>query len=121
MSNAHVAQGTPRATAPPPVHPMDPARGERLSPQFAALLCWAIGRPAITGVAVSGACVYATTTNDPCFNALIGAWDDVEANLRGWGTACRADPAAVDGLVDTVHRGTHERPRRSAARLRPPP
>ena len=111
MPDTRIADGTTCVAPPPPVHPMDPAKGECLSPQFAALLCWAIGRPAmtdptITGVAVSGTCVYAATTDDPCFNALIGAWDDVEANLRGWGTACRAGPAAVDGLVDTVHRGT---------------
>ena len=90
---------------------MDPAKGESLSPKFAALLCWAIGRPAmtrpaITGVAVSGECVYAATTEDPFFNALIGSWSDVEANLRGWGAACRAEPALVDGLVDTVRRGS---------------
>ena len=106
----HVERATP-AAPPLPAHPMDPAKGERLSPKFAALLCWAIGRPAmtdpaITGVAVSGECVYAATTDDPFFNALIGSWDDVEANLRGWGTACRADAAVVEGLVDTVRRGT---------------
>ena len=99
------------AGPPPAVHPMDPAKGESLSPRFAALLCWAIGRPAmtepaITGVAVSGECVYAATTDDPFFNALIGSWADVEENLRGWGSACRADTAIVDGLVDTVRRGT---------------
>lgn len=63
-------------------------------------------RPAITGVAVSGECVYAATDEDPFFNALLGSWSDVEANLRGWGAACRAEPALVDGLVDTVRRGT---------------
>ena len=102
--------GAAPAAPPPAPHPMDPAKGESLSPKFAAL-CWAIGRPAmtrpaITGVAVSGECVYAATDEDPFFNALIGSWADVEANLRGWGAACRAEPALVDGLVDTVRRGT---------------
>ncbi len=111
MSDTRIAERTPPAAAPPSVHPMDPAKGERLSPKFAALLCWAIGRPAmtnpaITGVAVSGECVYAATTDDPFFNALIGSWADVEANLRGWGSACRAESTVVDRLVDTVRRGT---------------
>ena len=111
MPDTRIAEGTTPATPPLPAHPMDPAKGESLSPKFAALLCWAIGRPAmttpeITGVAVSGDAVFAATTDDPFFNALIGSWDDVEANLRGWGTACRADTAIVEGLVDTVRRGT---------------
>jgi len=111
MPDTRIAGRATSAAPPLPAHPMDPAKGERLSPKFAALLCWAIGRPAmthpaITGVAVSGECVYAATTDDPFFNALIGAWADVEANLRAWGRACRADAAIVDGLVDTVRRGT---------------
>ena len=93
------------------MHPMDPARGKSLSPRFAALLCWAIARPAmtepaITGVAVTGECVFAATTDDPFFNALIGSWADIETNLRGWGAACGADDDAIDGLVDTVRRGS---------------
>ena len=111
MSATQSAAGAPPPAPPPAPHPMDPAKGESLSPKFAALLCWAIGRPAmtrpaITGVAVSGECVYAATDEDPFFNALLGSWSDVEANLRGWGAACRAEPALVDGLVDTVRRGT---------------
>ena len=96
------------ATRPPPVmHPMDPANGENLSPKFAAILAWAIGRPAmtepaITGIVVTGSCVYASTTHDPFFNALLGSWSDVEANLRGWGTACGADDTVIDGLVNKV-------------------
>ena len=111
MPDTRIAERTTPAAPPPPVHPMDPAKGESLSPKFAALLCWAIGRPAmthpaITGVAVSGDAVFAATTDDPLFNALIGSWADVEANLRGWGSACRAETRVVDGLVDTVRRGT---------------
>ena len=70
MSDTRIAERTTPAAPPPALHPMDPAKGESLSPKFAALLCWAIGRPAmtnpaITGVAVSGECVYAATTDDP--------------------------------------------------------
>ena len=111
MPVAHIEAPPAPAGPPPALHPMDPARGENLSPKFSALLCWAIGRqpmtePAITGVAVTGTCVYASTTHDPFFNALIGSWSDVEANLRGWGTACAADAAVIDNLVHTVRRAS---------------
>ena len=102
----------PTAVASPPApHPMDPARGESLSPAFAAILCWLIGRtpmtePAVTGVAVTGGCVFASTTQDPFFNALLGSWSDLEANLRDWGAACEADAAVVDGLLDKVRRAS---------------
>ena len=104
------AQAAP-AGPPPAMHPMDPAKGENLSPAFGALLCWLIGRPAmtepaITGVVVTGDCVFAATTDDPFFNALIGSWADVETNLRGWGHACRAQPAVVNGLLDKVRRAS---------------
>ena len=96
----------------PATHPMDPARGENLSPAFAAMLCWLIGRPAmtepaITGVVMSGKCVFAaTTTGSPFHDTFIGSWTDVEANLRGWGRACGTDPAIVDGLVDKLRRAS---------------
>ena len=111
MPHTHIEAPPAPAVAPPAMHPMDPARGENLSPKFAALLCWAIGRepitePAITGVAVTGACVFAATDRDPFFNALIGSWPDVETNLRGWGTACAADAAVIDNLVHTVRRAS---------------
>ena len=104
------AQAAP-AGPPPATHPMDPAKGENLSPAFGALLAWLIGRPAITepaitGAVVSGECVFAATTDDPFFNALIGSWSDVESNIRGWGHACCAEPALVDGLVDKVRRAS---------------
>ena len=110
MPVAHIEAPPAPAGPPPALHPMDPARGENLSPKFSALLCWAIGRqpmtePAITGVAVTGECVFAATDRD-CFNALIGSWSDVEANLRGWGTACAADAAVIDNLVHTVRRAS---------------
>ena len=103
--------GTTPAGPPPAMHPMDPARGENLSPKFAALLAWLTGRPAmtepaITAVVVTGSCVYASTTHDPFFNALIGSWSDVETNLRGWGAACEADDAVIDTLVDKVRRAS---------------
>ncbi len=102
---------TPPAGPPPAMHPMDPAKGENLSPKFAAILAWAISRPAITepaitGIALSGKCVFAATDADPYFNALLGSWSDLEGNLRGWGAACRADPAVIDGLVDKVRRAS---------------
>ena len=64
--------------------------------------------PAITGVAVTGECVFAATDRDPFFNALIGSWSDVEANLRGWGTrpADAERRRRSDGLVDTVRRAS---------------
>ena len=111
MPDLEIAAQSASAGPPPAMHPMDPARGENLSPAFGALLAWLIGRramtePAITGVVVTGGCVFAATTDDPFFNALIGSWADVEANLRGWGHACRAEPAVVDGLVDKLQRAS---------------
>ena len=41
MPHTHIEAPPAPAVAPPAVHPMDPARGEHLSPKFAALLCWA--------------------------------------------------------------------------------
>ena len=105
-------QTEPHAAGPPPArHPMDPARGENLSPKFAAILAWAIGRPAmtepaITGIVVTGSCVYASTTDHPMFNTLLGSWPDVEGNLRRWGAACGAQSALIDGLVDKVRRAS---------------
>ena len=111
MPDLQTAAPAAPAGPPPAMHPMDPAKGEHLSPAFAALLVWLIGRPAITepaitGVVVTSDCVFAATTDDPFFNALIGSWSDVESNLRGWGHACRAKPAVVDGLLDKVRRAS---------------
>ena len=93
----------------PALHPMDPRRGENLSPMFAAFLCWLLvleplTDPAIIGIAVSGNSVLAATSEDPLFNAHLGALDDFERNLRGWGQACRADPDLVDALVAKLRR-----------------
>ena len=96
--------------APPPaMHLMDPRRGENLSPMFAAFLVWLLGiepvtDPAITGIAVSGSSVLAATTDDPLFNAHLGALEDFERNLRGWGEACGASPDTVDALVARLRR-----------------
>ena len=92
------------AVAPPDPHPMDPRRGQGLSPRFAALLCWLLGlppmtRPAITNVAVSGECVLVATDEDPFFDTPLGDWGDVERNLREWGAVCEADAATVEALV----------------------
>ena len=85
-------------------HPMDPRRGESLSPMFAAFLCWLlelppVTEPAITGVAVAGDSVLAATNTDPFFNAHLGSLGEFERNLRGWGEACGADAAMIEGLV----------------------
>ena len=93
----------------PARHPMDPRRGENLSPMFAAFLAWLLDLqpmtdPAITGIAVSGSSVLAATTDDPLFNAHLGALEDFERNLRGWGEACGATPDTVDALVTRLLR-----------------
>lgn len=85
-------------------HPMDPRRGESLSPMFQAFLCWLLElppmtEPAITGVALAGDSVLAATDSDPFFNAHLGSLTDFERNLRGWGEACGADPATIESLV----------------------
>ena len=94
---------------PPARHPMDPRRGENLSPMFAAFLCWLLEvepmtDPAITGIAVSGNSVLAATTDDLLYNAHLGALEDFERNLRGWGEACGATPDTVDALVAKLQR-----------------
>ena len=96
--------------APPPArHPMDPRRGENLSPMFAAFLCWLLALepmtdPAITDIAVSGNSVLAATTADPLYNAHLGSLEDFERNLRGWSEACGASPETVDALVAKLRR-----------------
>ena len=93
----------------PAMHPMDPRRGENLSPMFAAFLVWLLGLepvtdPAITGIAVSGNSVLAATSDDPLFNAHLGALEEFERNLCGWGEACGADPGMIDALVAKLRR-----------------
>ena len=96
--------------APPPaLHPMDPRRGENLSPMFAAFLCWLLvlepmTDPAITAIAVSGNSVLAATSGNPLFDAHLGALEEFERNLRGWGKACGASPDMVDALVVKLRR-----------------
>ena len=85
-------------------HPMDPRRGENLSPTFQAFLCWLlelppVTEPAITGVALAGDSVLAATDADPFLGAHLGSLTDFERNIRGWGEACGADAATVEGLV----------------------
>ena len=111
MPPSSAALAVPDMTpAPPPaMHPMDPRRGENLSPMFAAFLVWLLGiepltDPAITGIAVSGSSVLAATSDDPLFNAHLGALEDFERNLRGWGEACGASPHTVDALVAKLRR-----------------
>ncbi len=102
MPDTGIAAAPP--SAPPPMHPMDPRRGESLTPMFGAFLCWLLGlepmtTPAITGISVAGGSVLAATTEDPFFNAHLGSVRDFERNLRGWGEACGADDAVIEGLV----------------------
>ena len=97
------------ADTPPPMHPMDPRRGESLTPMFAAFLCWLLGlepmtRPAITGISVTGESLLAATTDSSFFDAHLGAVDEFERNLRGWGEACGVDSETVDGLVARIRR-----------------
>ncbi len=105
----HISAPSPSPGAPPPMHPMDPRRGKSLSPAFAAILAWLLGikpvtRPAITGLAVCSGSVLAATTEHPFHDVHLGGLADLERNLRGWGDACGADAAVVDGLVDRIRR-----------------
>ena len=111
MPDTNVAVAIPAEPPrmPTTMHPMDPRRGENLSPMFTAFLCWLLDlqsmtTPAITGIAISGSSVLAATTDDPLFNAHLGSLDDFERNLRGWGEACAAYPAIIDGLVAKLRR-----------------
>ena len=111
MPDTAVAVAIPAAPPPmpAPMHPMDPRRGKHLSPMFAAFLVWLLSlepmtEPAITGIAVSDASVLAATSEDPLFNAHLGALAEFERNLRGWGEACGADPDMVDALVARLRR-----------------
>ena len=111
MPNIHTSDPAAHAGAAPPMHPMDPSRGENLSPAFAALLSWAIDRPAmtepaITGVVVSGECVFAATTASPFHDTLIGSWQDVEGNLRAWAAVTDTPAAIIDSLIDMVRRAS---------------
>ena len=57
MPDIDIHASTAPAGPPPAIHPMDPARGDNLSPAFAAVLAWAIGRPAMTEPAITGVVV----------------------------------------------------------------
>ena len=95
----------PNASASPSsLHPMDPRRGDNLSPMFAAFLCWLLDvrpmtRPAITGISVSGRCVLAATTDDPFFNTHLCTIDDFKRNLRNWALACGAGAEVTRPLI----------------------
>ena len=102
---------TAPADPPPIIHPMDPRRGENLSPRFAALLVWLLQlppmtTPAITGVSISGGMVFAATDRDPFHDTPVGNWDDLQRNLCAWGNACGAEPSIVAGLIAKVRRSS---------------
>ena len=112
MSEPQTAAASPAAPdlSSPGTHPMDPRRGPNLSPKFAALLCWLLylppmTKPAIVSVAVSGDCVFASTTEDRSYNLLLGSWQDCVSNLRGWGAACGVPDSAIDAMIETVRIG----------------
>ena len=105
--------GVPAASGPavaaPVRHPMDPRRGESLSPLFAAFLTWLLDLqpmtdPAIADVCVNGNSVLAATTDNPLFDAHLGSADEFERNLRGWGEVCGALPATIEDLVARFRR-----------------
>ena len=111
MPHSSAALAIPDMPPPPPpaMHPMDPRRGENLSPMFTAFLCWLLGvepmtTPAITDIAVCGNSVLAATTHNPLFDAHLGSLQEFERNLRSWGAACGADPDVVDALVARLRR-----------------
>lgn len=109
MPAIHTTAPSAPAGPPPAMHPMDPRRGESLSPMFAAFLCWLLDiepvtDPAITNIAVTGNSVLAATTDNPLFDAHLGSLDDFQRNLRGWGEATGTDAAVVEGLVARLRR-----------------
>ena len=109
MPDIQTAVPAAPAGPPPALHPMDPRRGEHLSPLFAAFLAWLLDLepmtdPAIAGICIAGNSVLAATTNNPLFDAHLGSLADFERNLRGWGEACGAEPAMVAGLVARLRR-----------------
>ena len=111
MSDIQSAGEAAPAGPPPIVHPMDPRRGENLSPMFAAILCWLLQlppmtTPAITGVVVAGSCVFAATTNAPFHDTPLGGWDDLRRNIRDWGAACGTDAAIAEGLIAKILRAS---------------
>ena len=106
---SRISAETVPAAPPPIVHPMDPRRGENLSPRFAAVLAWAlqlppVTTPAIAGIVVTGNIVVAATDEKPFHDTPIGDWHDVARNMRDWGGVCGADTATIDGLLARLRR-----------------
>ena len=74
MPDIQTAVPAAPAGPPPALHPMDPRRGEHLSPLFAAFLAWLLDLepmtdPAIAGICIAGNSVLAATTDNPLFDA----------------------------------------------------
>ena len=60
--------------------------------------------PAITGISISGDCVFAATDAAPFHDTPVGTFDDLQRNLRDWGDACGARDTIVDGLIARLRR-----------------
>ena len=81
MPDIQTAVPAAPARPPPAPHPMDPRRGEHLSPMFAAFLAWLLDLepmtdPAIAGICIAGNSVLAATTDNPLFDAHLGSLAD---------------------------------------------
>ena len=50
--------------------------------------------------------MFVATGADPFHDTLLGAWSDVEANLRAWSAVCETEPEAVERLVARARRGS---------------
>ena len=124
MPDIHTAAAA--AVPPPPMHPMDPRRGENLSPMFAAFLSWLLDlqpmtSPAITNIAVSGNSVLAATRivtegllSDAQLESVVLAGQAHERHLAalyrigaGWETLHRIDRES-DEDGDALHAGTDD-------------
>ena len=105
-------------------HPMDPRRGESLSPMFQAFLCWLLDLHAHDGArdhrnrGHGGQRPRRHRYRSVSSTRIIGSLTDFERNIRGWGEACGADPATIEGLV-TKASGRRDGPDRQFIRAAP--
>ena len=113
MPDIQTAVPAAPAGPPPALHPMDPRRGEHLSPLFAAFLAWLLDLepmtdPAIAGICIAGNSVLAATTDNPLFDAHLGSLADFEpmtdAICAAGARRAAPSPAMVAGLVARLRR-----------------